>query len=173
MLTKEDVKEYLLNGLKALYPDHDYENDIDVIKVPADERPVGTKVNEAAAVYMFYYPNHKCYLRIGKASKGNTSRYGTQNYRLYSGIKTSLPHSIIEDPAIQFKNKNNEENMSHEEYSDIIENWIIKNTRRMDIFLRNPVNEYELALVESMLHFRCKPKYEKSAKGNDCGKKDA
>ena len=166
MLTEEEVKEYLINGLKALYPEHDYVNDIDVIEVPVGERPIGTKVNEAAAVYMFYYPVQECYLRIGKASKGDTSRYGTQNYRLYSDIKTSLPRSIVEDSAIQFKNKNNEENMKHEKYSDVIEKWIINNTRRMDIFLRNPMNEHELALVESMMHFRCKPIYEKSAKVN-------
>lgn len=158
MLTAKEVKDYVVKGLSALYPDFDFKNDIYVVEVPEGERPVCTNVKKAAAVYMFYYPAQECYLRIGKASKGNTGRYGSQNYKKQSSIKTSLPRSILDDTEIQ-----NENNICPEE----IEDWIKKNTRRMDIFLRNPANRFELALVESMMHFKCDPKYEKSAKEID------
>lgn len=99
------------------------------------------------AVYIFIY--NDSFLKIGKVGPNSNARFQSQHYNPNSA-QSNLAKSLMKD----------------KEMKDIIGNtpidqWIKNNCDRIDVIIdKNSVPEFSLELIEAILHYRFKPKYE-------------
>lgn len=98
------------------------------------------------AVYIFKYKDE--YLKIGRVGANSSPRFQSQHY---------LPKSSISNLAKSISNDcTNYENMD----SNHIGDWIKENCRRIDILIDENLGSFASELIESILHYRFRPKYE-------------
>jgi hypothetical protein len=100
-----------------------------------------------AAVYGFF--DQSGWLKIGKVGPNSNQRYAYQHYKPGSAQST-LAGSLIADPR------------SGADKLDI-ENWICRNTGRVNILAHKRFGEHFLSFLESFFILRFKPRYEGQA----------
>ena len=99
------------------------------------------------AVYMFRYNDQ--FLKIGKVGPKNNARFQNQHYNPNSA-QSNLAKSIINDA-----------NMISVIRETSIGKWIKNNCDRIDIIIdEKSVPEFTLELIDAILHYKYKPKYE-------------
>lgn len=94
------------------------------------------------AVYMFKYGDK--YLKIGKVGPKSNARFESQHYNPESA-RSNLAKSLVKY-----------DNIKKEGVGD----WIKNNCRRVDILIDESLGGFALELVEAILHYRFRPKYE-------------
>lgn len=99
------------------------------------------------AVYMFRYNDQ--FLKIGKVGPKSNARFQNQHYSPNSA-QSNLAKSIITDS-----------NMKTIVGNTPIDYWIKNNCDRIDIIIdEKSVLEFTLELIEAILHYKYRPKYE-------------
>lgn len=103
-----------------------------------------------AAIYIFVYESEvKCeYLKIGKANAKSNARFSSQHYGF--NAKSTLAKAICGDDEF-CKMGINQEN---------IKEWMLNNLHRVNIFISTEQGKATTELVEAMLHYKFRPKYE-------------
>ena len=114
------------------------------------KQPNGLKKGYAA-VYSFIDKNSGQFLKIGKANEKSQARYVSQHY----GFKapSTLAKSICADKQMQ----------EHRIKEDGIKEWILNNTRRIDILIKcgcSDSNKWATTLIEGIMHYKYMPRYE-------------
>jgi len=99
-----------------------------------------------AAVYLFIYNGE--FLKIGKANKNSHARFASHHYG-FNALST-LAKSICEDKQMQTLGIN----------ADNVKEWIIQNTRRIDIHIKCTNSEWATNLIEAIMHYKYMPRYE-------------
>lgn len=103
--------------------------------------------NGKMAVYIFIYNNS--FLKIGKVGPNSNARFQSQHYNPNSA-QSNLAKSLMKDKEMKTIIENTP-----------IDQWIKNNCDRIDIIIdKNSVPEFSLELIEAILHYRFKPKYE-------------
>ena len=100
-------------------------------------------------IYTFLYKDKDQFLKIGKAGPKSGARFLSQHYNPKSA-KSTLAASLIRDNDMK-KFELNEVN---------VKKWIKDNCRRIDIIMDEELGSFTLELVEAILHYFYKPKYE-------------
>ena len=102
------------------------------------------------AVYTFYYPEIKQFLKIGKVGSKSQARFTSQHYNPDSA-KSSLAKSLLLDDEMKNKYLLTEQNIKF---------WIMNNCRRVDILFDVSLGRFANELCEAILHYKFEPKYE-------------
>lgn len=98
------------------------------------------------AIYMFKYNGD--YLKIGKVGYKSNARFLSQHY-LPNSSRSNLSKSILKDCK------------SYEQLDfEHIGEWIKNNCQRIDIIIDKNLGPFTLGLIEAILQYRFKPKYE-------------
>ncbi len=103
-----------------------------------------------AAVYIFVYKTEtKCeYLKIGKANANSKARFTSQHYGF--SAPSTLAKSICNDD--EFRQMGiTEEN---------VKDWMLNNLYRINIFISAEQDKAATELVEAILHYKFRPRYE-------------
>ena len=111
-----------------------------------------------SAVYVFYYPDGKEYLKIGEVGGNSTARFFSQHYNPDSA-KSTLAKSIAESK--QFFTKENKLVCNCN-----VKKWMEENLQRIDIIFTKSSNCFAAKFVESYLHFILKPRFEGKKRKN-------
>lgn len=98
-------------------------------------------------VYCFRY--NGTFLKIGKAGLKSSPRFLSQHYNPNSA-KSTLARSILDD----------QEMVNIGVTSENIKDWIKQNCQRIDILIDGKTGIFTLELIEAILHYRYRPKYE-------------
>ena len=103
-----------------------------------------------AAVYIFAYKTGNKYecLKIGKANAKSNARFTSQHYGFSS--PSTLARSICNDDEFR-KMGVTEEN---------VKEWILNNLRRINIFIKAEEGKAATELIEALLHYKFRPRYE-------------
>lgn len=98
------------------------------------------------AVYLFFY--HGAALKIGKVNEKSKARYSYQHYGCQA--RSTLAKSILADDCFS------SENLDKTNVSD----WIKTHTHRVDIILDSTCGDAAVELIEAIMHYHFRPKYE-------------
>lgn len=98
-------------------------------------------------VYVFIYGDQ--FLKIGKAGPMSKARFLSHHYNPHSSL-SNLAASILMDMEMALLGIT----------GNTVGSWIKTNCRRIDIFLDISLGYFTLELVEAILHYKYKPKYE-------------
>lgn len=103
-----------------------------------------------AAIYIFVYEAEaKCeYLKIGKANACSTARFTSQHYGL--SAPSTLAKSICSDEDFRQMGINQEN----------IKEWMLNNLHRVNIFISEEQGKAMTELIEAILHYKFRPRYE-------------
>lgn len=104
------------------------------------------KLPEGYAAIYFFFENGKA-LKIGKANYKSKARFTSQHYRVNSA-KSTLAKSLLNDKQYGF---NNEED---------VRDWLLKKTQRINVFVKAEKGKAATELIESIMHYYFRPKYE-------------
>lgn len=144
----EEVMEYInkifneLGKEKIEYYDGNYNYGIVDLGCPHDKPDSLPK--GYCAVYIFIYEEK--ILKIGKVNEKSNARFCHHHYGF--STRSTLAKSICSDP--DFYNKGiNKEN---------VKEWMYNNLQRINILIKS--NKAAISLIESMLHYIFRPKYE-------------
>lgn len=103
-----------------------------------------------AAVYIFVYEQKDKdeFLKIGKANANSSARFVSQHYGFNS--LSTLAKSICFDEKFQTMGvtPNN------------VKEWMLKNLHRINIYIKESLGKAITELVESILHYTYRPRYE-------------
>ncbi len=100
-----------------------------------------------SAVYIFIY--NDTFLKIGKANSKSTARFCNQHYNPNS-CQSNLAKALLNDEDFKHLNLN----------VNNISEWIQKNLTRINIMIDNKCGKAATELIESILHYKYRPKYE-------------
>lgn len=103
-----------------------------------------------AAIYIFAYASEpKCeYLKIGKANANSAARFISQHYGF--SAPSTLAKSICSD--YEFRQMGiTQEN---------VKEWMLNNLHRVNVLIRAEQGKAITELVEAILHYRFRPRYE-------------
>lgn len=159
---EELSKEIILNYITKVTSDLGKELSDENIKIQNMGNPHGhirLKDGETA-VYLFYLEEEKCYLKIGKVGTNSNARLNSQHYSIKASQST-LASSLLNDKYMVKKYSLQENTISA---------WINEKTSKTIIIIRSK-NEFANSLVESMLHYKCNPKYEGKNKNGKLSQK--
>lgn len=98
------------------------------------------------AVYMFFY--NDLALKIGKVNEKSNARYSYQHYGF--NAKSTLAKSIVSDKNFLSEHVN----------SSNVSEWIKSHTRRIDIIVDVKCGDAAVELIEAIMHYRFRPRYE-------------
>ena len=140
-----EITSFITNMFQSIDSTHNLKG-IDIIDRGQPHVPVALPRNKIA-VYMFIYENQ--FLKIGKVGENSNSRFQYQHYKPLSAQST-LADSILKDRKME------SELLDYENVGE----WILKNCRRIDIFLESDITKYKVDLIEAALHYKFQPKYE-------------
>lgn len=96
------------------------------------------------AVYFFAYGD--TVLKIGKANSKSKSRFTSQHYRF--NAPSTLARSLYADKDFDFNSK------------EEIKPWMLKNLKRINILIKADDGNARTELIETVLHYHFRPKYE-------------
>ena len=124
-----------------------------------------TNIKGNCACYMFYYEEEKSFLKIGKVTSTNSTRYKSYHYQIKPSI-SSLAKSLSESDKYGLKEK----------CEKTIGDWIKDNCTRINILIPEDIaikwsgaeegtqpaayENFFLNLLEAGLHFKYKPVFE-------------
>ena len=112
------------------------------------------------AVYLFYCPKEKCFLKIGRVGPKSGARFSYQHYNP-NCAKSNLASSLLNDKTMKVTYDLSEENIG---------GWIKENCRRVDILIPEETSSAFMSeLIEVCLHYKFKPKYEGKKQNNTIG----
>lgn len=148
MYLKSEIKDTLSASFKAL-DTSDVMQHIQIVDEGIPHQYPSKLVDNASAVYCFYYPKSETFLKIGKVSRNSNARYVYQHYGF--NAKSTLAKSVIADKELNVGDSLSEDN---------IKDWIFNNCQRIDIVLDSSLDVFTLDLIEMLLHYKYKPKYE-------------
>ncbi len=136
----------VLKAMSEKNPSSKYE--IDDLGLPHKPKPLP---KGKTAVYMFYCPKEKSFLKIGRVGIKSNARFSYQHYNpAYS--KSNLASSILNDDKMKMNFKLTNENIG---------GWIKENCRRINVlFDGKETNPFASELVEACLHYKYNPRYE-------------
>jgi hypothetical protein len=110
-------------------------------------------------VYVFLTDAH-CF-KVGKAGPKSKARWNSHHYNLDETTPSAFTKSIVKNKP-KFK-----EYFAHSQHSEIdqlekgnIGDWIRSNISRIEFLLPESEGRYALSLLEALVQFRLKPKYE-------------
>lgn len=95
---------------------------------------------------VYFYAHGNMVLKIGKANSKSKSRYTSQHYRF--NAPSTLAKSLYADPDYHFINE------------DEVKEWMLNNLYRVNILIKNSCGKPATELVETILHYSFRPKYE-------------
>ena len=98
------------------------------------------------AVYMFFYKGQA--LKVGKANKNSGPRFCCQHYG-FSAPSTLAKSVCGDDEFIQMGVS-----------KDNVKQWLLDNTHRINILVKGQDVEAATELIETILHFKLRPRYE-------------
>lgn len=103
-----------------------------------------------AAVYIFVYETDNAYefLKIGKVNENSNARFVSQHYGF--SAKSTLARSLCKDK--EFLAKGVDENN--------VKEWMLRNLHRINIYIKGDCGKAATELVESVLHYMYRPRYE-------------
>ncbi len=104
-----------------------------------------------AAVYIFVYEYENGtydYLKIGKANPKSSSRFVNQHYGF--NASSTLARSLCSSDEFLSKGIN----------QDNVKEWMLENLHRVNIYLKVDKDTAISELVESILHYKYRPKFE-------------
>ncbi len=103
-----------------------------------------------AAIYMFLYGDENKYefLKIGKANSKSNARFVSQHYG-FNALST-LAKSICSDEEFQTMGI----------IPDNVKDWMLKNLRRINIYVKDTCGKAATEFIESIMHYAFRPKYE-------------
>jgi hypothetical protein len=139
----------VLSALGERKPSSKYE--IDDLGMPHKPK---TLAKGKSAVYLFYCPKERGFLKIGRVGPQSGSRFSYQHYNP-TYAKSNLANSILKDKKMSEKYGLSESSIA---------DWIKKNCRRIDILVveeQTPSKySFRSELMEASLHYTFKPMYE-------------
>lgn len=104
-----------------------------------------------AAVYSFIDSDNGKFLKIGKANEKSQAQYVSQHYG-FTALST-LAKSICK----------NEQMLKREANKNNIKEWILKNTKRIDILIKcdsSDSNKWATTLIEAIMQYKYMPLFE-------------
>ena len=103
-----------------------------------------------AAIYIFAYGSetHYEYLKIGKVNVKSAARFTSQHYGF--SASSTLAKSICSDDEFCPKGVNQTN----------IKEWMLGNLHRINIFISAEQGKATTELVEAILHYKFRPRYE-------------
>lgn len=104
-----------------------------------------------AAIYMFIYTckdENWEYLKIGKANEKSGARFFSQHYGF--SAPSTLAKSLCHD----------EEFIALGVSQDNVKEWMMKNLHRINIYIKAERGKAMTELVESVMHYRFRPRFE-------------
>lgn len=103
-----------------------------------------------AAIYIFAYETEMKYeyLKIGKANAKSVARFTSQHYGFSAG--STLAKSICNDDEFCQMGINQAN----------IKEWMLNNLYRINVFIRAEQGKAITELIEAILHYRFRPRYE-------------
>jgi len=142
------IESTINNVFNALnYPIRKEQIIIEDLGVP--HKPKGLPHNKMA-VYMFIYEG--TFFKIGQAYKNSGARYLSQHYT--GSAPSTLRAQILSDSSMK----------GYGLTDDNIANWMKNNLHRINIIIDAELGKATLTLIESIMHFKYKPKYEGKSK---------
>lgn len=159
MNLKSEITDTLCGAFKAVDTTNVMQH-IQIVDEGIPHQYPSKLVDNASAVYCFYYPELGTFLKIGKVSRNSNARYVYQHYGF--NARSTLAKSIIADKELNIDDSLSENN---------IKDWIFNNCQRIDIILDKSLDVFTLNLIEMLLHYKYKPRYEgfKSLRAKDNG----
>jgi len=147
---EKDVKDEIIEAIEKVSeilgkPLTNSEIEIEDLVCP--HTPPGKLPDDRAAVYSFIYNGE--FLKIGKANKKSQARYTSQHYSC-KAAQSTLAKSICEDTQMQIHGVN----------ADNVKEWIMQNTRRINILVKCKNSEWATGLIEAIMHYKYMPRYE-------------
>lgn len=116
--------------------------------------PISPSKKNYMYVYSFWHDDYTEPLKIGKASKNNSSRFRVNHY-IPSSSKSNLALSLINDNETSKRYGLNEENVGK---------WMLDNLHRLNIRVPfdvdNGFDYFTLELIEVILHYKYEPYFE-------------
>ena len=102
------------------------------------------------AVYLFVYGNDDKYefLKIGKANQKSSARFVSQHYGF--NAMSTLAKSICQDPQFQAMGL----------LPENVKEWMFRNLHRLNIYIKVECGKATTELVEAILHYQFRPRYE-------------
>ena len=106
--------------------------------------------NGYAAIYIFTYGTDKEYecLKIGKVNVNSAARFKSQHYGF--SAPSTLAKSICKDKKFAQMGIN----------EDNVKKWMLNNLHRINVFINAEQGKAITELVEAILHYRFRPRYE-------------
>lgn len=180
---EKEIKSFLESIIKEVGFKNFKMKEVNVVYSPKPhEKPkaLDEKAKEVA-IYMFKYGD--VYLKIGKVGEKSSQRFINHHYNPNS-CSSNLARQLINDTENDYgkewndikenyiksekyrNNKNKEEYKKYREAREKIGKWIMKNTSRINIYLKLSDENYIqykyfiLNLFESALQCKYKPRYE-------------
>ena len=95
---------------------------------------------------VYFYAHNDMVLKIGKANEKSKSRYTSQHYRF--NAPSTLAKSLYENSDYKFKNK------------EEVKPWMLENLHRINILIKADDGYARTELIESLLHYHFRPRYE-------------
>ena len=146
MNIKEEILDAIENVSKVLGKPLTT-SEIEIVDRGCPHEPPEKLPDGCAAVYSFIHDGK--FLKIGKANKKSLARYQSQHYSCYAAQST-LAKSICADEQMQVLGAGEEG----------IKEWIMNNTRRIDILVKCENSYWATTLVEAILQYKYMPRYE-------------
>ena len=109
-------------------------------------KPPSMLPENCATVYSFIYNGE--FLKTGKANKKSNARYTSHHYGF--NAPSTLAKSICKDARMQPFGIN----------AGNVREWIMQNTQRIDILIKCENSEWATNLIEAIMHYKYKPRYE-------------
>ena len=125
----------------------EYGKDYEIFDLGVKHKPK-TLPKGKMAVYTFSYKGK--FLKIGKVGQNSNARFFNTHY-VPDKSPSSLSDQLLNDPKMRQPHQLNKVNIG---------DWIKEKCRRIDILMDAKLGPFTLGLVEAILHYRYKPKYE-------------
>lgn len=140
-------------GEQKLFPKYE----IDDLGIPHEPKSLQKGY---VAVYLFYCPKEKSFLKIGRVGPKSGTRFSYQHYNP-NYAKSNLASSLLKDETMKGTYNLSEENIG---------SWIKENCRRIDVLIpEDTSNSFVSELIEACLHYKFNPKYEGKIQPNTTG----
>lgn len=139
-----EFRQHIINVTTALGKPLD-ENYLEIIDCGLNRKRRGLPSGKMG-VYAYCY--NGVFLKIGKAGPRSSARFSSQHYRL--NAKSTLAKSILKDESMS------ELGITEQNVGD----WIKNNCCRIEVLISTEAGIFTLELIESIIHYVYKPKYE-------------
>lgn len=145
----ENMMEYIEEVSKALgYPINIKDYYIEDMGCPHNQPKCLKKGYNAVYIFVYETNNTKEFLKIGKANSKSNARFTSQHYGFSS--RSTLAKSLNKDKDFTYLHLNKRNTKK----------WMLNNLHRINIYIDEKLGRETTELVESILHYSLRPKYE-------------